>query len=151
VKSDGKTVTTVPIAGTRPRGKTEAEDAKLAEELLADPKERAEHLMLVDLARNDIGKVSAFGTVQVLDFMTIDKFSHVQHITSVVTGELENGKDAVDALVACFPAGTVSGAPKIRAMQIIEELEPIPRGIYAGAVGYLGLIDRWSLPSPSEL
>jgi len=138
VKSDGKTVTTVPIAGTRPRGKTEAEDAKLAEELLADPKERAEHLMLVDLARNDIGKVSAFGTVQVLDFMTIDKFSHVQHITSVVTGELENGKDAVDALVACFPAGTVSGAPKIRAMQIIEELEPIPRGIYAGAVGYLG-------------
>ncbi len=138
VKTEGKTVMTVPIAGTRPRGKTEAEDAQLAEELLADPKERAEHLMLVDLARNDIGRVSEFGTVKVPDFMSIDKFSHVQHITSVVTGELQEEKGPVDALEACFPAGTVSGAPKIRAMQIIQELEPISRGIYSGAVGYLG-------------
>ena len=138
VKTEGKTVMTVPIAGTRPRGKTDTEDAQLAEELLADPKERAEHLMLVDLARNDIGRVSEFGTVKVPDFMSIDKFSHVQHITSVVTGELQEQKGAVDALEACFPAGTVSGAPKIRAMQIIQDLEPIPRGIYSGAVGYLG-------------
>ncbi len=138
VKTEGKTVTTVPIAGTRPRGKTDAEDELLARELLADPKERAEHLMLVDLARNDIGRVSEFGTVQVSDFMSIDKFSHVQHITSVVTGELQEEMGPVDALEACFPAGTVSGAPKIRAMQIIEDLEPIPRGIYSGAVGYIG-------------
>jgi len=138
VKTKGRTVMTVPIAGTRPRGKTETEDAQLAEELLADPKERAEHLMLVDLARNDIGRVSEFGTVKVPDFMSIDKFSHVQHITSVVTGELQAEKGPVDVLEACFPAGTVSGAPKIRAMQIIQDLEPTPRGIYSGAVGYLG-------------
>jgi len=138
VKTEGKNVTTVPIAGTRPRGKTDEEDELLARELLADPKERAEHLMLVDLARNDIGRVSEFGTVQVSDFMSIDKFSHVQHITSVVSGELQGEMGPVDALEACFPAGTVSGAPKIRAMQIIADLEPVPRGIYSGAVGYLG-------------
>ncbi len=138
VKTEDRTVMTVPIAGTRPRGKTEAEDARLAEELLADPKERAEHLMLVDLALDDISRVSNGKTVKISDFMSIDKFSHVQHITSVVTGELKDGKGPMDALEACFPAGTVSGAPKIRAMQIIEELEPVPRGIYSGAVGYLG-------------
>lgn len=138
VKTEGTTVTTVPIAGTRPRGKTDQEDEELAAELLADPKERAEHLMLVDLARNDIGKVSEFGSVRVSEFMTVEKFSHVQHITSVVNGNLQQGLHPIDALKACFPAGTVSGAPKIRAMQIIEELEPVARGLYSGAVGYLG-------------
>ncbi|WP_373839254.1 anthranilate synthase component I family protein [Methanospirillum sp.] len=138
VKTEDRTVTTVPIAGTRPRGKTEAEDEKLARELLADPKELAEHLMLVDLAKEDIGMVSESDTVKVLDFLSVDKFSHVQHITSVVTGELCKDKGPVDAFEACFPAGTVSGAPKIRAMQIIQELEPVPRGIYSGAVGYIG-------------
>ncbi|KAF5091443.1 anthranilate synthase component I family protein [Methanospirillum sp. J.3.6.1-F.2.7.3] len=138
VKTEGKMVTTVPIAGTRPRGKTDAEDDALARDLLSDPKERAEHLMLVDLARNDIGRVSEFGTVKVSEFMSVEKFSHVQHITSIVTGELQEDKDPVDALEACFPAGTVSGAPKIRAMQIIQDLEPVSRGLYSGAVGYLG-------------
>ncbi|MCC7556643.1 MAG: anthranilate synthase component I family protein [Methanoculleus marisnigri] len=134
---DGR-VTTVPIAGTRPRGRTPAEDRQLAAELLADEKERAEHVMLVDLARNDVGAVSAFGSVSVKDFMTVERFSHVQHIVSTVTGTLREGCDRFDALRSCFPAGTVSGAPKVRAMQIIGEAEGLRRGIYAGAVGYIG-------------
>ena len=142
VKADEKDICTVPIAGTRPRGKDPAEDDRLAAEMLADEKERAEHLMLVDLARNDIGRVAAFGTVKVASFMEVEKFSHVQHITSVVTGKIHEQKDQFDALGSCFPAGTVSGAPKLRAMQIIAELEPCPRGIYAGAVGYVGFDDR---------
>ena len=138
VRVDGGRVTTVPIAGTRPRGRTAAEDDRLAADLLADEKERAEHVMLVDLARNDIGAVSAFGTVAVEDFMSIERFSHVQHIVSTVTGSLRDGCDRFDALRSCFPAGTVSGAPKIRAMQIIAETEKARRGLYAGAVGYIG-------------
>ncbi len=138
VKVEGTTLTTVPIAGTRPRGRTLEEDDVLASELLADQKERAEHLMLVDLARNDIGRVSEFGSVRVPEFYAVEKFSHVQHIVSRVEGTLAGGKDRFDALASCFPAGTVSGAPKIRAMQIIAELEESPRGIYAGAVGYAG-------------
>lgn len=134
---DGK-VTTHPIAGTRPRGKTEEEDIALADELLADEKERAEHLMLVDLGRNDVGRVSKAGTVGVPKFMTIEKYSHVMHIVSHVTGMLREDMSALDALRACFPAGTVSGAPKIRAMEIIAELEQSQRGIYAGCVGYAG-------------
>ena len=133
---DGK-VTVRPLAGTRPRGATEAEDQRLAEELLADPKERAEHVMLVDLGRNDVGRVARFGSVELTDIMTIERYSHVMHITSNVTGQLADGKDAFDALKACLPAGTVSGAPKVRAMQIIDELEPHRRGPYAGAVGYV--------------
>ncbi|MGE0759186.1 MAG: anthranilate synthase component I [Pirellulaceae bacterium] len=129
-------VTVRPLAGTRRRGQTEEDDRRLAEELLADPKERAEHVMLVDLGRNDIGRVARFGTVQLSDVMVIEKYSHVMHITSNVTGELAEGKDAFDALQACLPAGTVSGAPKVRAMEIIDELEPHRRGPYAGAVGY---------------
>jgi len=138
VKAEGEVITTVPIAGTRPRGKNQEEDERLAEALCSDPKEKAEHLMLVDLARNDIGKISEFGTVKVSSFMEVEKFSHVQHLTSVVTGELKKGYSRVDILKACFPAGTVSGAPKIRAMQIINDLESSPRGLYAGAVGYIG-------------
>jgi anthranilate synthase component 1 len=128
---------TKPIAGTRPRGKDEAEDKALAAELLADPKERAEHLMLVDLGRNDIGRVSAYGSVHVPQFMEIEPLSHVMHIVSVVRGKLRGDKHALDALMSCLPAGTLSGAPKIRAMQIIDELEPTRRGIYGGAVCYL--------------
>lgn len=138
VRVVGKTVTTVPIAGTRPRGATEKEDEALGRELLADEKERAEHLMLVDLARNDIGRISSFGSVSVPEFYALEKFSHVQHIVSRVEGTLAEGVDRFDALSSCFPAGTVSGAPKIRAMQIIAELEECPRGLYAGAVGYAG-------------
>ncbi|MFA5001546.1 MAG: anthranilate synthase component I family protein [Methanolinea sp.] len=138
VKVEGKSVQTVPIAGTRPRGNSVAEDTKLAAELLADPKERAEHLMLVDLARNDIGKISDFGSVNVPEYMEVEKFSHVQHIVSRVCGTLREDRDRFDAFASCFPAGTVSGAPKIRAMQIIAELETQPRGLYAGAVGYAG-------------
>lgn len=129
-------VITNPIAGTRKRGKDEDEDRRLEEELLQDEKERAEHVMLVDLGRNDIGKVSEIGTVEVKDFMKIERFSHVMHITSQVIGKLREDKDAFDALVACLPAGTVSGAPKIRAMEIIEELEDVKRDIYSGTVGY---------------
>jgi anthranilate synthase component 1 len=129
-------VTVRPLAGTRPRGQSEEDDRRLADELLADPKERAEHVMLVDLGRNDIGRVAKFGTVQLSDVMVIERYSHVMHITSNVTAELANGKDAFDALKACLPAGTVSGAPKVRAMEIIDELEPHRRGPYAGAVGY---------------
>jgi anthranilate synthase component I len=126
-----------PIAGTRPRGATPQQDAALADELLADPKERAEHLMLVDLGRNDLGRVCEPGTVEVVDFMSIERYSHVMHIVSTVTGRLAADRTSFDALTACFPAGTLSGAPKPRAMQIIEELEPTRRGVYGGCVGYL--------------
>ena len=131
-------MTTVPIAGTRPRGQDKSEDKRFAQEMLLDKKERAEHTMLVDLARNDLGRVCKFGSVDVSEFMGIEKFSHVQHMVSTVNGLLADHLDCYDALKSCFPAGTVSGAPKIRAMQIIEETEPDPRGIYAGAVGYIG-------------
>jgi anthranilate synthase component 1 len=133
----GGKVTVRPLAGTRRRGETEEEDRRLAEELLADPKERAEHVMLVDLGRNDVGRVARYGTVELSDVMVIERYSHVMHITSNVTGQLVDGKDAFDALQACLPAGTVSGAPKVRAMEIIDELEPHRRGPYAGAVGHL--------------
>ncbi|WP_016907058.1 anthranilate synthase component I [Streptomyces xiaopingdaonensis] len=126
-----------PIAGTRPRGATPQQDAALADELLADEKERAEHLMLVDLGRNDLGRVCAPGSVEVVDFMTIERYSHVMHIVSTVTGRLAEDRTALDALTACFPAGTLSGAPKPRALQIIDELEPTRRGLYGGCVGYL--------------
>jgi len=132
------TVTIRPIAGTRKRGATPAEDKALAEELLADPKELAEHLMLLDLGRNDVGRVAQIGSVQVTEQMVIENYSHVMHIVSNVEGKIDPRYDAMDALIAGFPAGTVSGAPKVRAMQIIDELEPERRGIYAGAVGYFG-------------
>ncbi|MHB1116702.1 anthranilate synthase component I [Sideroxydans sp.] len=135
---EGETVTVRPIAGTRPRGKTMEQDAALAEELLADPKELAEHLMLIDLGRNDIGRVAEHGTVKLTDKMVIERYSHVMHIVSNVEAKLKQGLDAMDVLKATFPAGTVSGAAKVRAMEIIDELEPSKRGIYAGAVGYLG-------------
>ena len=138
VRLEQDTVTLRPIAGTRPRGKTRAEDEKLAQELLADPKERAEHIMLMDLGRNDVGRVAQTGTVRVTENMAIENYSHVMHIVSNVEGRLKAGLNAIDVLKATFPAGTVSGAPKIRAMEIIDELEPTKRGIYAGAVGYLG-------------
>jgi Anthranilate/para-aminobenzoate synthases component I len=133
---EGK-VLTRPIAGTRRRGDTEEEDKALEQELLADEKERAEHLMLVDLGRNDLGRVCKPGTVKVTDFMRVERYSHVMHLVSDVEGEVMEGLSAFDVLKACFPAGTVSGAPKVRAMQIIEELEPERRGIYAGSVGYV--------------
>ncbi|MBI3902235.1 MAG: anthranilate synthase component I [Nitrosomonadales bacterium] len=135
---EGDTVTVRPIAGTRPRGKTPQQDAALAEELLADPKELAEHLMLIDLGRNDIGRVAENGTVKLTEKMVIERYSHVMHIVSNVDARLKPGLDAIDVLKATFPAGTVSGAAKVRAMEIIDELEPSKRGIYAGAVGYLG-------------
>jgi anthranilate synthase component 1 len=137
VRADRGEVTIRPIAGTRPRGKTPEEDDALADDLLADPKECAEHLMLVDLGRNDVGRVARIGTVRVDDFMTIERYSHVMHIVSNVRGELAEGKDAFDALRAGFPAGTLSGAPKIRAMEIIDEVETVRRGLYGGAVGYI--------------
>ena len=130
-------VTVRPLAGTRRRGATPDEDRALAAELLADPKERAEHVMLIDLGRNDVGRVAAIGSVELSDVMVIERYSHVMHITSNVTGRLADGLSAFDALRACLPAGTVSGAPKIRAMEIIDELEPVRRGPYAGAVGYV--------------
>jgi anthranilate synthase component 1 len=133
---DGR-VTVRPIAGTRPRGKTENEDKVLEKELLADPKELAEHLMLIDLGRNDVGRIAKIGTVNLTENMVIERYSHVMHIVSNVTGKLQKGLTAMDVLRATFPAGTVSGAPKIRAMEIIDQLEPVKRGIYAGAVGYL--------------
>jgi anthranilate synthase component 1 len=136
VRVDGDTVTTRPLAGTRPRGKTPAEDARLEEELRHDEKERAEHIMLVDLGRNDIGRVSRPGTVEVSDLMDVERYSHVMHLVTNVQGKLREDADAFDALRACFPAGTVSGAPKVRAMQIIAEFEPQKRGVYAGAAGY---------------
>jgi anthranilate synthase component 1 len=136
---EGRRVETRPLAGTRPRGVTAEEDARLEKELLADEKERAEHLMLVDLGRNDLGRVCSFGTVNVPELMRIERYSHVAHIMSSVVGELAGGKDALDALVATFPAGTLSGAPKIRAMEIIDELEPVRRGVYGGTLGYFDL------------
>ncbi|MFD2612025.1 anthranilate synthase component I [Paenibacillus gansuensis] len=138
VKVDGDRVETRPIAGTRPRGGTPEEDARLELELLADEKERAEHLMLVDLGRNDIGRVSEFGTVKCDAYMEIERYSHVMHIVSNVSGKLREDKDFFDAFLSCLPAGTVSGAPKLRAMEIIAELENEARGAYAGAIGYLG-------------
>jgi anthranilate synthase component 1 len=138
VRLAGDTVTLRPIAGTRPRGATPQEDAAIAEELLADPKERAEHVMLIDLGRNDVGRVAATGSVKVTEQMVIERYSHVMHIVSNVEGRLAPGLGAIDVLKASFPAGTVTGAPKVRAMQIIDELEPVKRGVYSGAVGYLG-------------
>jgi len=138
VRLEGDTVTVRPIAGTRRRGATPAEDAALAAELLADPKERAEHIMLVDLGRNDAGRVAQTGSVRVTEQMVIERYSHVMHIVSNVEAKLKPGLTAIDVLRATFPAGTVSGAPKVRAMEIIDELEPVKRGVYAGAVGYLG-------------
>jgi anthranilate synthase component I len=137
VKVTGGEALLHPIAGTRPRGATPGEDQELADELLADPKERAEHLMLVDLGRNDLGRVSEPGSVEVVDFMSVERYSHVMHIVSTVTGKVAEGRTAFDVLTACFPAGTLSGAPKPRALQIIDELEPSRRGVYGGCVGYL--------------
>ena len=138
VRLQGGEITVRPIAGTRPRGATPEADAALEAELLADPKERAEHLMLIDLGRNDVGRVAEPGSVTVPDRFIIERYSHVMHIVSNVEGVLKPGLTAMDVLRATFPAGTVSGAPKVRAMEIIDELEPVKRGIYAGAVGYLG-------------
>jgi anthranilate synthase component 1 len=138
VRLSGDTVTLRPIAGTRPRGATPEEDARAAQELLADPKERAEHVMLIDLGRNDVGRVAATGSVKVTEQMVIERYSHVMHIVSNVDGKIAPGLDAIDVFRAAFPAGTVTGAPKVRAMEIINELEPVKRGIYSGAVGYLG-------------
>jgi anthranilate synthase component 1 len=132
------TVTIRPIAGTRPRGATREEDRALADDMLGDPKERAEHTMLLDLGRNDVGRVARIGSVRVTQKMTVEYYSHVMHIVSNVEGRLREDLDAIDALIAGFPAGTVSGAPKVRAMEIIDELEPVRRGFYAGAVGYFG-------------
>ncbi len=135
---DGKRIATIrPIAGTRPRGVDVQDDRRLAEELLHDPKERAEHLMLIDLARNDIGRIAKPGTVRVTDQYAIERYSQVQHLVSHVEGELLDGLDNIDVLKATFPAGTLTGAPKVRAMEIIDELEPVSRGIYGGAVGYI--------------
>jgi anthranilate synthase component 1 len=136
VRVEGDRVENRPIAGTKPRGRDEREDAELAKELLSDPKERAEHIMLVDLARNDLGRIAEVGTVTVDELMIVEKYSHVMHIVSNVIAELAEGKDAFDVIRATFPAGTLSGAPKVRAMEIIEEMEPSRRGAYGGAVGY---------------
>jgi anthranilate synthase component 1 len=137
VRVEGRRVETHPIAGTRPRGANEEDDLRLGEELKRNEKERAEHVMLVDLGRNDLGRVCEFGSVRVPQYMSLERYSHVMHLVSTVDGRLAGDRDHLDALVACFPAGTVSGAPKIRAMQIISELEPTRRDIYAGAVGYI--------------
>jgi anthranilate synthase component 1 len=137
VRAEGRKVQTHPIAGTRPRGRTDEEDQRLGEELKRNEKERAEHVMLVDLGRNDLGRVCEYGSVRVPTYMTLERYSHVMHLVSVVDGKLDESHDRLDALVACFPAGTVSGAPKVRAMEIIAELENGRRGAYAGAVGYL--------------
>jgi anthranilate synthase component 1 len=138
VRLAGDNVTLRPIAGTRPRGADAREDERIAAELLADPKEIAEHVMLIDLGRNDVGRVAAPGSVKVTEKMVVERYSHVMHIVSNVEGRLTPGRDAFDVLRASFPAGTVTGAPKVRAMQIIDELEPVKRGVYSGAVGYLG-------------
>ena len=145
VRKEGDRVELRPIAGTRPRGATPQEDTRLAEELLADPKERAEHVMLVDLGRNDLGRVCATGTVKVSELMVIERYSHVMHIVSNVQGQLEGNRDAFDLVRATFPAGTLSGAPKVRAMQIIDELEPVRREIYGGAVGYFSFSGNMDL------
>jgi anthranilate synthase component 1 len=136
VRLRDNTVTIRPLAGTRKRGATKEEDAALEAELLADPKERAEHLMLLDLGRNDVGRVSEIGSVKVVESFAIERFSHVMHISSTVEGKIRPGLDALDALAAGFPAGTLSGAPKVRAMEIIDKLEPSRRGLYAGCIGY---------------
>jgi anthranilate synthase component 1 len=136
VRLEGDTATVRPIAGSRPRGANEQEDQRLAEEMLADPKERAEHVMLVDLGRNDLGRVCEYGTVKVSDMMYVERYSHIMHIVSSVQGKLRKGMNAFDLIRATFPAGTLSGAPKVRAMEIIEELEGTRRGVYGGAVGY---------------
>ncbi|MFC0190397.1 aminodeoxychorismate synthase, component I [Fictibacillus aquaticus] len=138
VKKKGKTASTRPIAGTRPRGRTEEEDLELAETLINNEKERAEHVMLVDLERNDLGKVCAYGTVEVDEFMVIERYSHVMHIVSNVRGKLRDDVDAFDCLKATFPGGTITGAPKVRTMEIIEELEPVRRGLYTGSIGWIG-------------
>jgi anthranilate synthase component 1 len=137
VRVEGDRVEERPIAGTHPRGATEAEDLAIEQMMKTDPKERAEHVMLVDLGRNDVGRVSELGSVRVTEFMATERYSHVMHLVSHVVGTLKRGSDAFDVLRACFPAGTVSGAPKIRAMEIIDEIEPTQRGPYAGAVGYV--------------
>jgi len=137
VRLEGETITTRPLAGTRRRGQTPEEDEQLEQELLADPKELAEHLMLIDLGRNDVGKVAAIGSVKVTEKMVIEKYSNVMHISSNIEGRIAPGKDAIDVLRATLPVGTLSGAPKIRAMEIIDELEPVKRGVYGGAVGYI--------------
>ncbi len=131
-------MSTRPIAGTRSRGKTIQEDEQIAQSLLANEKERAEHLMLVDLERNDLGRVCAYGTVHVDEFMVIEKYSHVMHLVSHVSGRLAEGKDAFDVISAAFPGGTITGAPKVRTMEIIEELEPVRRGVYTGSIGWIG-------------
>jgi len=136
VRCEGDRLEYRPIAGTRPRGKTADEDDALAEEMKRDAKEVAEHLMLVDLGRNDLGRVAEYGSVNVDKLMTVEKYSHVQHLVSSLSARLRPGLDRFDALAACFPAGTVSGAPKVRAIEVIRGLEPTPRGVYAGAVGY---------------
>jgi para-aminobenzoate synthetase component I len=138
VKKKGKELSTRPIAGTRSRGKDDAEDQRLANELISNEKERAEHVMLVDLERNDLGRVCKYGTVEVDEFMTIEKYSHVMHIVSNVKGEIAEEFDAYDAIRATFPGGTITGAPKIRTMEIIEELEPVQRGVYTGSIGWIG-------------
>ena len=138
VKQTDGHVTVRPLAGTRPRGRTHEEDLQLEAELLADPKERAEHVMLIDLGRNDIGRVAQSGSVEVAEQFVIERYSHVMHIVSEVTGKLRDGLSYADVLKATFPAGTLSGAPKIRALEIIRELEPVKRNIYAGAIGYIG-------------
>jgi anthranilate synthase component 1 len=145
VRVQDRKVTVRPIAGTRWRGDTLEEDLRLEKELLADPKERAEHLMLIDLGRNDVGRVAEIGTVKVSDMMVIERYSHVMHIVSEVNGQLKQGLTATDAIRSAFPAGTLSGAPKIRAMEIINEFEPVRRNVYAGAVGYINWHDDTDL------
>jgi anthranilate synthase component 1 len=138
VRVEGGEVTVRPIAGTRPRGTVEVEDHRQEEELLTDPKEIAEHVMLLDLGRNDVGRVARIGSVAVTERMAVERYSHVMHLVSNVRGKLAEGKSCFDAFRATFPAGTLTGAPKVRAMEIIEELEPVRRGVYGGAVGYFG-------------
>jgi anthranilate synthase component 1 len=145
VRVQNRQVTLRPIAGTRHRGHSVEEDMRLEEELLSDPKERAEHLMLIDLGRNDAGRVSRIGSVRVTETMAVERYSHVMHIVSQVEGELAEGLTATDAIRSAFPAGTLSGAPKIRAMEIINELEPVRRNVYAGAVGYINWHDDTDL------
>ncbi len=142
---EGGVLTNRPLAGTRRRGSTEEEDAELERELLADQKDRSEHIMLVDLGRNDVGIVAEYGTVKPEKIMTVEKYSHVMHISSTITGELRKGLTSWDALRATLPAGTISGAPKIRAMQIIDDLEPTKRGPYGGAIGYVSLLDHMNM------
>ncbi|MGA8032278.1 MAG: anthranilate synthase component I family protein, partial [Casimicrobiaceae bacterium] len=145
VRKEGPTVTLRPIAGTRPRGATREADEQLARDLAADPKEIAEHVMLLDLGRNDVGHVAATGSVRVTEQLEIERYSHVMHMVSNVEGDLAPGTTSFDVLAASFPAGTVSGAPKVRAMEIIDELEPTRRGVYAGAVGYISFQDDMDL------